>query len=673
MKTIREKKYLFPLLMLLAVFAACKGESPTAPAPGGGSGGSTTPPVGSTLTLTAANANPQVSTQTTITATATKDGSLVPNGTAIEFSTTFGTFVETGTATALRTTTNGVATVTLTSSTAGTATVQAVVNNVLKTTSVTFKPLPPVTCPPDCPLESPTISGISPAFGSPAGGTTVTINGTLLKGPVRVFFTATDPGATAKEAFVVSRTDNQVVVVSPPLDLGTGQTKAVDITVVTQAGTSSEKPVKSPTQFTYQLDVLTPSITTISPASGPIDGGTNVVIFGDGFQATVQVFFGSAEARVLTVTFKQLTVVSPAARDTAPNGSGTITGPVDIKVININSNKSVTATNVFRYAAKMQITGISPTVGSSVGGTEIRIDGTGFNDPLTVDIGGIRALVIRVSGTEVIARTGALASPCASLASAQVIVTNIDNGDTATSVAPQVFSYVGVLPVINSISGAPPITIGSSLAVTVVDPGVGLLGNAVTQFKIGDVLASSSPTTITNGSGAQAFSVTVPPLTFATQACTVGSVTGVQSIPTTFPVTFTNVTTGCIASSTVLVNPASAACVAAPAAAITPTAGTCANAGSVSNVDPATGTTTISITNTGGGTLIVGAPAKSGTNAADFSISPATSQNIAAGATVNYTVTFNPAAAGAETATFTFGTNDPSKPTVSADVCGTGT
>src|SRR5207245_1990680 len=111
-------------------------------------------------------------------------------------------------------------------------------------------------------------------------------------------------------------------------------------------------------------------------------------------------FFGSAQAQVLVVTFHSIDVISPTARDTNPNGSGTVTGPVDIRILNVNSGKSVTAAAAFRYVNKMQITSVSPTFGSALGGTDIRIDGIGFTDGATVDVGDVRASVLKVTGTE---------------------------------------------------------------------------------------------------------------------------------------------------------------------------------------------------------------------------------------------------------------------------------
>src|SRR5205085_12680431 len=122
--------------------------------------------------------------------------------------------------------------------------------------------------------------------------------------------------------------------------------------------------VTAPTTFTYRNEVLTPVISTISPNSGPVTGGTRVTIFGDGFQSPLKVLFGSGEANVVNANFHQIIVEAPPARSTDPSGSVTITGSVEVTVININSNTRATATDPFNYTAAMQITAASPNVGS---------------------------------------------------------------------------------------------------------------------------------------------------------------------------------------------------------------------------------------------------------------------------------------------------------------------
>jgi hypothetical protein len=695
MKNTTLRILLIVLVAALALsMAGCKGESsPTAPTntstvpPTGG----ITPPTGATLTLTTSPANPLVSTKVTVTATATVNGQPVADGTAVQFTTTLGTFADTGLQTTIRTTTNGVATTSLSSTSAGTATVTATVNNVTKTTTVTFTTTPVIPPPPN---TAPTITTVCvitgttctiPATGIPNGGQQVVINGTNFRTPVRVLF---DPGngQPAKEAFVNSVTDTKIVAVAPAFNITTGQTLPVTITVITAAGTSTEQSVSQANAFTYQLAILTPSVRTLTPTSGSIDGGTSVAILGDAFQAPVQVFFNAAEAQVIKVTFNEIDVISPTARDTNPNGSGAVTGPVDIKVRNVGSGKETTFPAGFRYIAKMSITAVTPTTGPATGGTDITIDGVGFVAPVTVDIGpvtgpAIRAQVLKVSGTQIVARTGPTPSPCSSLlANLPIVVTNVNNGDTANTIGtPQTFTYIPVPSVITSVSSsASPIIPGSSLTVTVQNPGVGSLGNALISFQVGDQTATVTPSSITTGTGSTSFNVIVPStLSFppGTAACTVGSLTGTRQFdPLIVPVTFLNNTTLCTATSgAITIQPPSNPCVTPPNAVVTaPAPPACAAAPSVAA--GGNSSTSITIQNTGTSNLIISpAPTVGGANAADFTVTPTTAKTVAPSGSTTYTVTFHPATTGAKTGTVTFQTNDPNNPSITVCLTGTGT
>lgn len=555
MKTTTLRILLIALVALLALtMIGCKSESsPTAPpntstVPPGG----VTPPSGATVTLTVSNANPLVSSQVTVTATVTQNGSAVPDGTAVQFTTTIGTFADTGTNTTIRTTTGGVATATLTSSSAGTATITATVNNVSRTTSVTFTTVP---AKPPLPNTAPTITSVcvvtgttctTPATGIPAGGQQVVITGTNFRQPVRVLF---DPGngQPAKEAFVSSVTATQIIAVAPPFDITTGQTLPVTITVIDEAGTAVEQKVSAPNAFTYQLQVLTPSVRTLTPTSGPIDGGTSVAILGDAFQAPVQVFFGAAEAQVIKVTFNQIDVISPTARDTSSNGSGTVTGPVDIKVRNVGSGKETTFPAGFRYIAKMQITAAGPTQGPTTGGTRVTIDGVGFNDPIAIVIGGVAAQPIKVSGTQVIAITSPpLLTSCANI-TGPIIVTNVDNGDSATGPA---FTFIIAKPQIVGVGTG---TLGGTTTVQVAN------ASGTPRINIGDSVAFILGASLNATTGVTTFTVQIPStLTLSTISCGPGAA---AQVPTTFDVTYTSVESGCTdkAPKSMIVNPVSGA------------------------------------------------------------------------------------------------------------------
>ncbi|HMC71147.1 MAG TPA: IPT/TIG domain-containing protein, partial [Mycobacteriales bacterium] len=406
---------------------------------GSGSTGGTPPPVGANIALAVSTAAPFTGSTSTITATVTQNNVAVPNGTAVEFATTSTNANFTDTAdnptTLIRTTTNGLAKATVTSSVAGPVVVTVTVNNVTKSVTLNFQD---VVIPPTPTPTTPTITSISPATGLPTGNQTVVITGTNFRVPVHVIF---DPGngLAPKEGFVTSVTPTQITVTTPAFDLGVAQQVVASITVIVEAGTPTEQRVTKAAAFTITAPVLTPVVRSLNPTSGPIDGGTRVTITGDAFEPPAQVFFGSAQAQVLNVQFHTIDVITPTARDTNPNGSGAVTGPVDVRVLNVNSGKSTTATAAFRYVNKAQITAITPDQGPFTGGTRVLIDGTGFNEPVTVYLDGIAASVIKVTPTEITAISNGIAIAGCADSSGPVIVTNVDNGDTATAPVPWIY------------------------------------------------------------------------------------------------------------------------------------------------------------------------------------------------------------------------------------------
>ena len=429
MKTMTERKVWIVLIAVLFVLAACKGESPTAPP--SGSTPTTPPPTGVSITLNTTNPDPLVSSSVTITATVTLNGAPVPDGTAVEFLSTGG-FLDTASRAIIKTTTGGVATVRLTSSIAGPIRVTATVNNVTRSVDVTFRAEPVTPTPPG---TAPSIISINPPVGKPAGGQIVRIVGTNFKPPVRVLFDVGGPQPI--EAFVngVNDAQTEIEAITPAINLGVGQQIEATVIVIAQAGTTTEQRAEFVDGFIFRNEELTPSIFTITPNSGPVTGGTRVSILGEGFQDPVQVLFNTAEARVLNVKFDEILVETPAGRDTNPDGSGTVTGPVVVTVRNIASNTSDSMSDGFFYKAAMQITVAGPTAGPFTGGTRISIDGIGFLPPLTVVIrtgeGDVGLQPVSVSGTKIIAITPPVLIENCAERSGPIVVTNVNNGDQA--------------------------------------------------------------------------------------------------------------------------------------------------------------------------------------------------------------------------------------------------
>jgi hypothetical protein len=223
-------------------------------------------------------------------------------------------------------------------------------------------------------ISPPTVTGITPASGTATGGTIVTITGSAFSGNVSVQFgTIRAPAMT-----VVSGT--QITATSPA---GTG---TVDITVSNPAGTSA---TSAADRFGY-----VPAITGISPASGPVTGGTTVTIAGAGFTGAASVHFGTATAAMTVNSDTQITATSPPAA---------VPGTMDITVTTPTGTSAVTAADRFTYLPV--VTGVSPGSGLTTGGISVRVTGQGFASATSVRFGAATAAMTVNSDTQITATT----------------------------------------------------------------------------------------------------------------------------------------------------------------------------------------------------------------------------------------------------------------------------
>jgi microcystin-dependent protein len=210
-----------------------------------------------------------------------------------------------------------------------------------------------------------TVTGVNVPSGRAAGGDKVTISGVGFLNAIEVLFGA------AKGTFKII-SDTQLIATTPP-----GQGK-VSVLVGTPIGWSDGS-----VQFTY-----TPSITGLSPSSGPSVGGTPVTITGWGLTGTTEVKFGNRAAGNLSVVSDtKLTV-------TSPSGSGS----VGITAATPNGS-SVPAANVqFDYAP--QLFRLAPTVGAATGGTKVKLTGHNFTAGAVVSFGTVAASQVTVVSSD---------------------------------------------------------------------------------------------------------------------------------------------------------------------------------------------------------------------------------------------------------------------------------
>jgi hypothetical protein len=114
---------------------------------------------------------------------------------------------------------------------------------------------------------------------------------------------------------------------------------AVDVTVVTAGGTSA---TSAPDRFTYTVAVAAPTVTGISPSSGPAAGGTLVTITGHGFTGATAVDVGTTAATgIVVVNDTTITADSPAG-----------TGIANVTVVTTGGTSATSAADQFTYVSK---------------------------------------------------------------------------------------------------------------------------------------------------------------------------------------------------------------------------------------------------------------------------------------------------------------------------------
>lgn len=288
---------------------------------------------------------------------------------------------------------------------------------------------------------APTVTSVAFNAGAVGGGTTVTVNGTDFVAGATVLFDTSACVVTAESATAIT-------CITPAHAAGT-----VNVTVTntdTQTNTLSNG-------YTYEV---APTVSTISPAVGPIAGGTSVTITGTGFLAAPSVSIGSVNCAVTASTSTSITCTTGARAS----------GVVDVQVTNADS-QSGTKTNAFTYLDAPTVASISPVAGAITGGQTVTITGTNFYANAAISIGGSSCTLLTVSSGSITCRTTAHAA-----ANVGVTVTNVD-AQSATLAAAYDYrpapTVTSVSPTYGAIGGGTALTITGTGFVTGVSVTVG--------------------------------------------------------------------------------------------------------------------------------------------------------------------------------------------------------
>ena len=265
-------------------------------------------------------------------------------------------------------------------------------------------------------------------------------------------------GATAVDFELQAGTITSLYEIEPAADLWTMIATAppafmygeAEVRVTTLGGTSSLTSVSDPYYDIY-FYTAAPGVSTVSPSSGPLSGGTHVTIAGAQLDGAQEVEFGGVAAT--SFTYNQATGTITAV---SPPGTA---GTVAVTVVTPGGASFVSADDYFTYTPAPAVSGVALNAGPYEGGTTVTISGTNFSGATAVDFGGVAA-----TGVDVVSSTQITATSPAGSGTVDVTVTTPD-GTSATSPADQ-FTYndepvvTGVAPLTGPLPG------GTSVVIT---------------------------------------------------------------------------------------------------------------------------------------------------------------------------------------------------------------
>lgn len=269
---------------------------------------------------------------------------------------------------------------------------------------------------------------------------------------------------------------------------------------------------------------VVPTVSAISPSTGPITGGTSVTITGTGFVTGTTVNFieesgGTPVSDNVVLPATGVTVNGPTSLTVAaPAATEGTTYFVTVTTATGNSAYSTSGNDVFTYSpVAPTITAVSPASGGIAGGNSVTISGTGFYSGATVDfvqesggspvVGGVTAgaTYVSVSGsTTITAVSPAVTSP------GTYFVTVATPAGTTPTGANDVFTYSLLVPIVSSISpSSGPIAGGTAVTIS----GTGFVSGDTVSFTpesnyspVGSAIAATGVTVV----GSSTITVTSP-------------------------------------------------------------------------------------------------------------------------------------------------------------------
>jgi len=257
------------------------------------------------------------------------------------------------------------------------------------------------------------ITSVSPIFGPLTGGTTVTISGSNFIGVSAVLF-----GGTPALSYSIDSI-SQITAVTPPCPVSSScwqnsGSNRTPITVITPAGSAYSSP-----QADFKYGAV---IYSVSPNSGPMEGGTLVTVTGDGF----------GNGRVGAFSFGGIPAVGAFCTSSTQCTMGSPASPTP-RLVDVTYGESQTSVaDRFTYTGPT-VTSVYPSTGSQLGGDTVTITGTSFAGGMTIKFGSVLVTNFACSGNSCVAST----PPGTGIVHVTVTV----NGRTSPQISADIFTY----------------------------------------------------------------------------------------------------------------------------------------------------------------------------------------------------------------------------------------
>lgn len=283
------------------------------------------------------------------------------------------------------------------------------------------------------------------------GPITISVSRTGGSGAGSVTYTAstgTAPGAVAGVDFVgttgtlswgVSDFATKTFTVQPIDDAATEGSENVTLTLSNPTGGLT---LGSPSQATLVIldnETLGPVITSVSPSSGSVLGGTIVTITGLNFTGATSVSFGGSQC-VISSNSGTVIVCTTTAHTS---------GLVEVIISTPQGQNTTTGSqNDFLYTGGPTVTDLSPNAGPASGNTIVTITGTNFTaSGMVVRFGTTSAVFTYIDSTTIVA-----VAPAHTAGTVDVTVTTAA-GTSPTAGTADDFTYTGALiPVVSAVS-----------------------------------------------------------------------------------------------------------------------------------------------------------------------------------------------------------------------------